>query len=634
MLPADSIPLVSALLLTGKSAWHPDYQRVVDYAQRCRQFATGDVESLLRVYWPEETEADFQKLLRLYVATCSSTWKEITNPFYQVGRLRDGQVEVKFSYAESISEPQRARYAASLSQAVDHYYNDRPLQDYLAERIVPTVAMTDPNAWLLTEFTAFDYRSTQARPAPVLLPCSAVVHFTRVAGTVTSMTARYLVDADSDTTIALLSTNELNLALHRYTHYLPDHAVDFWPVTPGGVATLPGGGDTADGEVLDQQGRVVYHYRVYEHGAGKVPACPIGYVPDQGAVGLVFLSPLDPALSWLELELKTGHELQIVMRNMAMPRQLQYVTACTGYKEDGGCVAGMCTTPRDKNYEDLRCRRCGGTGTPRISASSRQVIEVPLSAEPTENKLKLTDMLAFVGPDPAIPDFQLKFQDWISEKLLRKLFNSNTLIKDTTVNTATQKRQEQQQKAIALSPFAGHFSYLYIYHGGICAMFVDAGQPEIIYDFPPDLELTSIEDLYAQLAAARTAGARPDEVARIQLAIMRKSLASDREGLRKYQVRSRFIPLLGFDNLTIVQWAALGRITERDQLMYVNQDRIFADAETVNPRFYELPYAEQLKLVEEQIQLIKDESATTAAPSAFAQRLNLNPTNQAVGATV
>ena len=615
MLPDESIALIGPVLVAGKSAWHPDYDRVVAYAALCRQFATGDVTDLLRVYWPNKTADQFAELARLYIQTCEGVWKEVATPFYQVARLRDGQVERKFTYDEALSEPQRARYTEAVTGAVDKYYNGKPLQDYLAERIAPTVAMTDPNAWLLTQFDAFDYRTQRARPYPVLLPSSAVVHFTRSAGEVTSLTARYVVSAPDNTA-----------TLWRYTTYLATYAVDYWPVFDG-KATMPGG--ELDGEVLDGD-KVVFHYRVYEHGAPQVPAYPIGYVPDQGAVGDVFLSPLHAAISWLKMELKTGHELQLVMRNMAQPKQLQYVQACTGYVEDGGCVAGMCTSPRDGNQHDLRCRKCGGSGQ-NVVTSAGDVLTFPLSADPTENKLKLSDYLVYVGPDASIPELQLKYQDWISDRLKKVLFNTDTLDKTQATDTATARRIQLEQKAIALSPFADAFSGWYVCAATVSAWYVDAGQGfSCVYDFPDDLELTSLGDLYDQLTKARAAGARPDEVARIQLAIMRKSLASDPSGLRRYQVRSRFIPLLGFDDKTIVQWSALGRITEKDQLMYVNQDRIFADAETATPRFYDLSYKEQLAAVEAQVQLIRDE----ATPAVGATRgLNLNPTTPlAVGA--
>jgi hypothetical protein len=632
MLPEDSIPLVSAILLAGPTAWHPDYARVVEYAALCRKFATGNVASLLRPYWESESEDDFERLLGLYVATCESTWKEITTPFYQVARLRDGQVERKLTYDESISEPERARRIALVTAALDKYYNNKPLQDYLAEHTMQTVAMTDPNAWLLTEFGTFDFRTQKARPYPVLLPSSAVIDFTRHAGTVTSMTARYEINVTVDNTQGLSALPNAVLAaitqqqtLYRYTTYLPDHAVDFWPVDSKGNPTIPGG--TFDDVVQEEGGKILYHYKVYAHNAGQVPACPIGYVPDPGATSLVFLSPLHAAISWLKLELKTGHELQIVMRNMAMPRQLQYVQPCPGIDADGGCNNGYCTSPRDGNYHDLRCRICKGTRNPGISKSASDVIEIPLSPLPEENKFKLTDYLAFIGPDPAIPDFQLKFQDWIADKLKQKLFGTTILSKATITQTATERMSQLDQLAIALSPFADQFSYCYTYHGTISAVYVDAGGGlNIVYDFPEDLQLKSADDLYDQLSRAVLAGVRSDEIARIQNAIMRKTHASDPEGLRRYAVKSRFIPTLGLPDQLVIQVYALGKIPESDFLVRFNHDRIFTDAEQANPKFYDLPYKDQAALVKEQVELIRAELPANTA-NAF-PRVNMNPTPQ------
>jgi hypothetical protein len=615
MLPDESIALIGPVLLAN--AWHPDYARVVRYAELCQQIATGNVHTLLAQYWPSKTQQELTDLLRLYVPTSDSTWREITTPFYQVGRLRDGQVERKFSYDESLSEPERARRIAAVEQATGKVYNQKPLHDYLAEQVVPTVAMSDPNAWVLLDFAPFDFRTQKAQPFPVLLPSSAVVHFTRSAGVVTSMSARYVLNRDD--------TDEV---LHRYTTYLPDYAVAYWPLDSKGNATLPGGVDYADGVVLDGD-KEAFHYQVFEHGAGRVPACPVGFVRDQGAIGHVFVSPLDAAISFFKLELKTGHELQLVMRNMAMPRQLQYTQACTGYDITGGCTNGLCRTPlpgTDPN--DFTCPKCKGTKLEPLSKSASDVIEIPLSPDPTENKLKLTDMLAFVGPSPDVPEFQLKYQEWLGDKMKQKLFGTPILSKTTVTQTATERMSQLDQLAIALTPFADHFSYLYSYLAYVCAAFVDAAEGlEVIYDFPEDLQLKSHQDLYDQLAAAIKAGVRADEVESIQNAIARKRHASDAEALRRYFVRSRFIPFLGLPDAMVIQLGALSWVTSEDVVMRFNSDRIFSDIEAVEPRFYDLARERQNELVQEQIDLIKAKLAPPTASGSFG-RLQLTPEAQ------
>jgi hypothetical protein len=620
MTPDQSFALIHPMLLQGSSAWHPDYSRVVAYADECRKFATGDVTSLLRVYWQGESEETLQRLFRLYVATCEAAWGELATQFYKVARLRDGQVERKIVYDEAVGEAEKARLTAAVTQALNGYYNNKPLQDYLAEHIAQTVAMTDPNAWLLTAFDPFDYRIQKARPYPVLLPSSAVVHFTRSAGEVTSMTARYLISSADNTE-----------ALHRYTSYLPDHAVDYWPVDSSGNHTIPGGPESATGTVYNGD-KVAYHYQVFEHGAGRVPASPLGYVPDQGAIGLVFISPLHRAISWLKLELKTGHELQIVMRNMAMPRQLQYTQACTGVDAAGGCEKGLCRTPLPgTNPNDFRCPKCQGTGLERISRSASDVIEIPLSPDPTENKLKLTDMLAFVGPDASIPEFQLKFQDWLSDKTYQAVFGRQVQEKATGVTSATQIRDMADQMAVVLTPYADWFSSTYVHHGTVSAVYVDAGKGlSLIYDFPDGLDLKSETDLYNQLAAAVAAGVRADEITRIQNAIMRKTHANDPEALKRYMVRSRFIPTLGIPDALFVQYMALGKIPEDDQLIRINADRIFYDAELADKNFYNLSPEAQAAAVQTQIDIIKGKLTASVAAGSFG-RLNTNPVMAAAG---
>ncbi|NVO33221.1 hypothetical protein [Hymenobacter lapidiphilus] len=583
---------------------HPDYVRCREHAELCRQLQSGNVAGLLRRFRLNESEEQYLVRQQLTVSTVPAVWHELRTPFYQVAQLSGADVVRRFDYPDTLTDDERVRLTALLTQAVDRYYAEEPMEEFFAERVVKGIAMTDPNAWLLTTFADFDFRTERARPYPVLLYTEAVVDFTRQAGRVSSMTARLPV-----------SRPEASQPGFRYACYLENELLDYWPVlrTAEGspLPTLPEGAtvvDTINDAATDEP---THQARVVRHGAGRVPAEPIGYEPDEETEGRTFVSPLNPAICFLLKELNTGSELDIVMNRVTHPHKTQYVPPCPGLPADGGCVNGM--APNGPKT----CGICHGTGISPISTSALEVNTFPLPKDPQDLKFKLSDMVHFSAPPVEIPRFQVEYQQQLVRRAQRTLFNTETLTQTTTARTATERLADNAQKNTALFPMARAISRWYVHHALVCAAAVDAFRPglRIAYEQPKTLIPPALEDLEAAFADAVKAGLPAMYLEDKYKDLVRRRYADDPQARQRMEVRMRFVPFLGMSEDFVLKLAGSGYITAEQRVLRTHQDSIFYAVELKAPNFYQLAPAAQQALVDTEVAALVGQLVTSAPPA-------------------
>jgi hypothetical protein len=604
MTLADALARLTPMLLAGTT--HPDYARVVALATLYRRLATGDIEQLLTRFTRREDPAQYAARLQMTVETVSSSWNELRTPFYQIARLRGGTVTRRFDYdANRIAPTEAQRRAARLESVTSQYFNGRPISEYLAEHVVKSVGMSDPNAWLLTEFAPFDFRTQVAQPYPVLLPCEAVIDFTRAAGLVTSMTARFSVTREGVTG-------------SRYTTYLENEALDFWPVLykdSHPIFTLPEG-STPDGVITDPDNgnRILWQYRILNHGAGQVPAQPVGYVLDEVTDLRTFVSPLQPAVPFLLQMLKVGSENDIVMAQMAFPIRAAYVPPCPGVKDHGGCVNGQAPITMSS------CIVCGGLGQLPIPTTAAETITLPMPKDPADVKIKPSELISFIAPPVDAPKLQLEYLE--SRRALAKeaVLSTPVLSKTTVTQTATERMSQMDQMNVALTPSADQFSTLYIHTATVCASYVDVADGLIVvHQFPADLQLKSLGDLYAERKAALDAGAASSVLEAIDKQIAFKLFADDPEALAKYLVKARFITFMGYTDDQVLKLWVMGGCSNEERLLRTHADSIFGEIELEEPEFYSLAYAAQKPIVEQKVKdvLARQPVATASMGSNF-----------------
>lgn len=609
MTVPEAVARLLPLLLTGTP--HADYARTVELATTYRRLATGDVAALMRPMARRESEAQFAQRVAWTIETVSSSWNELRTPFYQVARLRGGTVTKRFDYAEAVPATEAQRRTQRLEAVTDAYYNRKPIENYLAEVLTKSVCMSDPNAWLVTDFAPFDFRTQVAQPYPVLLPCEAAVDFTRQAGVVSSFTGRFSIPQSP--------------SAYRYTCYLENAAVDCWPVVWAGdkpLFTMPAGAAGVVDVFDEDTKRVVYQYRILTHRTGQVPAMPVGYVIDEATEGRTFVSPLHPALPYLRGMLKVGSENDIVMSQMAMPIRVAVVPDCPGLGVVDGVVHTCVNGTDSKTLTD--CALCKGEGTLPVPTTAAETLTMPMPKMGEELRIKPRDLLDFVGPSPELPDLQLRYLE--SRRLLAKqsVFGTEQAARVAGSDTATQQRIKLDAELTALAPFADQHVSLYVHAATVSAAYTDVADGlTVVYELPADLERLSLDDLFAERQRAVVAGASARDLAVIDRRIAYKQLADDPEALNRRIVQDRFVTFLGYSDTWVTQQATLGYISVEDRVARTHTDIIFDELELETTNFYQLAYRAQVPLVAAKIQQIisrlpASTTSTTFRPASFA----------------
>lgn len=585
---ARATPLVLGTLT------HPDYARTVQLATDWHDMRTGNISRFLSRFTPAETQADYNAKLNLTVTVVPALIAEASNPFLKVSRLKGAQVERRIDFADEPSDVERERRTEAFLAAVDNYYAAKPLEDYLSDVVVRSYALSDSNAWLLTEFGTFDFRTQKPRPYPVILPASAVVDFTESAGVFDSLTARVPVKRGDASGL-------------RYTVYLANESLDFWPVLAVNgqlVPTMPEGMAVA-GEIFTENRAQVWQYRILRHRAGRLPASRLGYLPDAETEGRTCVSPLEAVRCFLEKEIRTGSELDIVMARSVHPHKSQFVAACPGRPEDGGCTNGVAT--RVNNGQPGPCSLCHGTGSSQIATSAADVLTYPLpkTFDDIQKMPDLSKMVYFATPPIEVPKFQLEYSDHLRTRIFQVLFMSGkstqTTGEATATQTATERLQDAEDKNIALSPFGDFISSTYVHHGYVNAAYVDVPALVLGYRLPANLLPPSLSDLMAQYDSAVKAGAGAEFLEPLYKQIVRQQLSDDPDTLRRLEVRWRFVSYVGVPVSQVQQWAALGYISVESRTLRIEQDRVFWELEQTEPNFYNLPIKAQQPLVDAKV---------------------------------
>lgn len=610
---ADILPRLEAVCLTG--ATHPDYALTVDRAVTYRRLATGKgIEHLMRQYASQETDAEYASRVAMMITTVPAWWDQARKKYYEVARLRGGTVVKRFDYGPDLAVSDVDRLRGRLTQAVNGYYQEEPLEAYLAEQLTKSHCMSDPNAWQLTDFGAFDYRTEVPQPYPVLFPCEAAVDFGRLAGKVSYFVGRLSIPQSA--------------SAYRYVCWLDNEAVDCWPVLYDGntpVPTMPEGAvimyEMKEPALNGTADKVLYQCRLLKHNAKRVPLKVLGYVVDEEGSGESFVSPLHAGVCFLKQSLKVGSENDIVMSQMSSPIRAAYANDCPG--EVDPATGAHYTCKNGINMQLFQpCGACGGTGEDvNMSTTALRTVTVPYPKKDEDIPVKPADAMAFLGPSVDLPKFQVDYLDRAGKLFMQTIFGNYDGARVGT-KTATEDKIDQQSELTALAPFADWFSAAYVHHAKVCAAYVDAGAPEVTYEFPADLEKVTLDDLLALREKAVKARADSNQLEALDDQIAIKQYANDPEGLLKNRVKRRHMTFLGQPNEWVTQQATLGYISADHRVRRTHVDIIFGELEVERTDFYQLAYPAQVTLVDAKVKQI-----LAGLPSAAASmpRMNLNP---------
>lgn len=574
-----AFPILADIVRNNKR--HPDYDRTVKLAAKYRQLITGEnaEELLLRFVRRESTEMFDQRVQ--ITALLTEAWADtLMNPFYRIGRLDN--IKKLIAFDKSVANADLR--VQEIEDRLLTFYGTDPLEKYLGGRFVE-LTFTDPNAFLAVEFDAFDNVREKAWPYPVEYSSAEAICFQYVNNVL-----QYLVVQKDK----------------NFLMYLPNEVIRLTEVkVPQNVVW----GENLADQIVDGYWQCandrVFQVELFRPNAGEVQATRVGYKSDLRTNGRTFVNPFHATLKFFKKSIKVVSEADLTASLHAFPHVSTWEEVCDGFPDRQiSCRKGY-TLQGDK------CARCNGAGViTHYNTSTQDAITIPAPKPGSPPPIVTPEnAIVFKSPDVAILEWQDSKVDKLKAEAINTMYSSEVLQKTTIQDTATGQSLKRDEVYNTLHPAAENTSSKWKFFTRITAAFLDNPKPKLLYEFPSDYKIQTVDELLAQLAKANDSQGPASLKQAIALDIAAKIYVDDDYALLKEVVKAKWIPMLGKSEDTILMLISLDKLTDEEELLWIHSDSIFDELENEEPEFFYFTYDKQWIYLEKKIQEYKDKMA-------------------------
>ena len=577
MLPTDYIIDRLKLVAEGKRR-HIDYHRTVEVADLCYTLATGvGMDKLMRRFARRESKELFNQRCDITRHIIKPTIRNISDAFQKAYRADYLRV---LSYNETDSA-----IANQLESLMSIYKDGHSLDYYIKTRLLE-LNLTDPNAWIVTEWKDFDNNRSLAKPYPFEVSAKNALDFE--------------LDETGNPEYLIVSTvqavtNSKGEPLIRFTAYLKDRSVSL-----DEIENAPYGVDVIQ---INAKSYVVNEHR--PHNIGYVPAVRAGYMRDLITAGRTFVSIYDSVIPFFEKTIKVNSELDLTAALHAFPLVIRVGEDCDAQGCNGGSVY-------DDEGKATSCQACAGTGKKRPTSTQEEII-VSMPRDPAE-VIDLSNLYTFVTPPIDIIKWQDDYVDRLTKKCLSSLFNSDVFTRSEVAETATGKNIDLQSVYDTLYPYATHWAAVWGFSVKTFAAVIkrDSGL-NAFFQIRRDFKLRSYDMLIADLSAANQAS--PVVRASIERDLAHVMFADQPSNMLRYVVRERFNPFSGYSESRVSTLLLSDLVPREKKVLYVNMgwmlDEIEAEMSKSGVNFYTLPADRQAEILSEKLEYVMNETKPT-----------------------
>lgn len=562
----DELTLLKGIV--EKELFHQDYKRVTELADLYYKLKTGDeIESLLRKIETRVTDEEFEMIKSIYRSIIPATLNSTKLPFQKAVRK---QPLVRVIDFESDAEKKKLE----LEEYVKKYWGDKSLEEFLEYAFID-YNFIDPNAFLITEFDAFDNNKKKADPYPFIASSAEAIDFKYK-----NEILQYLV--------VKLPIKYMDQTTERdgvkFTMYLGYDTIVLSQVA----------GKFADEEVVEIRGKW-YAVYFYQPKNSKVPAQRFGFLRDEQTKGRTFVCLFHAVIGFLEKTLKIDSELDLCCAMTAFPQRYRYVTPCF----NPGCNHG-------KMPDQTLCPVCDGNGVMPIHGGTQDVVLLTIPRDANKENMVDLQKLAYDHIPPIeLLTFQKEYLEYLKKSVHAMMFNADLYTRDQVSITATEQNFESDNMNDTLYSFARTYSALWEFVVKDIATFTDFGDIIVQHKFPNDFKFKGLLELMTELKMAKDAGASTSTIAAIEDDI-NEILYSDRpDELKQIRIKNNINPYRGYSEANIRFIISQGNTTMYQRTLWENMESIFQDleAENDNPWLYDLNEA----LIREKVRVKTEE---------------------------
>jgi hypothetical protein len=561
---------------------HQDYKRVTDLADKYFKLVTGNgIDKLLHKIITRESDEEFKQRMEITKSVVPAILNSTKLPFQKATRKQPIVRKIEFAGESETKEDE-------LEQYIQTYWGDKSLEKYLEYAFVD-YNYTDPNAFLITEFDAFDPIIEHAQPYPFVATSTEAVMFEYkneiLEYLVVKLPIKYLEKGFPQDGF-------------KYTMYLGMDTIELTQVSHEER-------NNPELTVIEIE-KKFYSLIYFEPLNEKVPAIRFGFVRDTETKGRTFVSVFHSVMAYLEKTLKIDSELDLSTAMVAFPQRFAYVSPCQNPKcNQGNLLDGSGV-----------CPDCNGTGKQPFHRGTQDIITLALPqkiSDTTNSELvDLEKLLVYKSPPIELLTFQQEYIEYLKKSVHAMMFNADLFTRDVVSVTATEKILETDNMNDTLYPFARHYSSIWEFTVKDIATFTDNAGVTVQHKFPNDFKMKGLGELMTELKMAKDAAASTSTISAIEDDI-NEILYSDRpDELKEIKVKNEINPFRGYSEADIRFIISQGNIPLYSRTLWENFEVIFQDVEVENPELFDMAFVKINEMVKaktlEYMKVIKDET--------------------------
>lgn len=552
--------------IVDKELVHEHYKRVTDLADFYFKLVTGEgIETLLKKIETRVTDEEFAQIKTIYRSIIPPTLHSTKLPFQKAVRKSPSTRTIDY-------EVQDDDKVKELNDFIKTYWGEKTLEKFLEYAFIDYNYL-DPNAFLITEFSPFDYRYEKPDPYPFIASSKEVVMFktlnTVLDYIVVKLPIKYL-------------DNGVEVDGYKYTMYLGQDTIELKQVAGKG-----------EGQVLELNNKY-WQLIFYQPKNDKVPAIRLGFIKDPETKGETYVSVFHSIIGFLEKTLKIDSELDLSTSMVAFPQRLAYVTPCPARDCNQGFLP-----------DGSACGTCDGTGIQQPHKGTQDVVSLtlPRNADPSQ-LIDLEKLLVYKSPPIELLKFQKEYLEYLKTTAYELMFNIDRFTRSQVSVTATQVIQEGDNLNDTLYPFAQQYSAIWEYVVRDIATFTDLREGLILqHEFPKDFKLKSLGQLMEELKVAKDAEASPALIAGIEDDINAILYYNKPDELQKMYIKNIINPFRGYSDANIRFIISNKEAPRGSIVLYSNLESIFSELELeyMDPWIYDMEITRINDIVKEKV---------------------------------
>ena len=558
---------------------HRDYKRVTELADTYYKMVSGDgVADLLQQIVKRETPEEFEMRKTITNSIIPPTLASTKLPFQKTVRTKPKKRDI--SWGDKDDQKRKDEF----EQFISHYWGDASLEKFFEYAFVD-YNYIDPNAFLITEFDAFNPAKEKSKPYPFIATSEQCVMFEMknniLEYLVVKLPIKYKTEAGEADGF-------------KYTIYLGMDTITFTQVEKPEInfLYLPEGQEYPEYIKIENK---YYFIQFFTPKNTKVPARRFGYKRDAETQGRTFVSVFHDVIPYLNKTLKIDSELDLSTAMTAFPQRFEYVTPCN---ECGG--SGMLK-------DGHTCGVCKGSGREPVHNSTMDVITLDMPRDPTM-MIDLEKMLVYKAPPIDLLTFQKDYINELRANVFLMMFNKELLDKSEVAATATEKVLDLDNLNDTLNPFARSLSTMWEFVVRDIATYTDFAKDLFVeHSYPEDFKFKSMSELMRELREAKDANASTSTIAKIEDDINEKLYADQPYDLKVIRIKNSFNPFRGYKEETINLLISQNLTTKYNATLYANLESIFNELEQEIPDLYEMSYQVILAKVKEKVALYMEQ---------------------------